>query len=501
MRPSSRRALPSVLLSVIVALLGCKSPSLREPGALPPAATSGSTPKTEPALRPDTPDAEFRAHPPAVGPRRAAKPPPVVEGRLKNGARLLIVELHDVPTVSFQVVLRWPERTAALSVPWLTEILRARDVEGERFTSRVSRVSGSLPHVRLTRDSLHIATNTTPDALDRVFATLGSVLRPLDPKEVDAFGGVPPRAAAIEELANDRLFTGESSYRARLTAPVTTRAVRPSSADVVHLLSASATGANLVFVAVGDTTVGELVPRLEAAFGAFPAGTLARPGASAFTPGKLVVLDTPALGDRAQVAVVAAAPPAGHKDFPAVQIASHVLNERLLSRRDFSSRGYSRLEASGQESLWLVGAAVSAPAAKRGAELLLAAVRDLDAVTVDEVEQAKRPWIEWTETMLERKTDIAWSVAHAAVQGLSFGEMAKLHDAFVALTAKDVAEVARARFDRRAVSLAFAGAYAPMTKLDKLGFGAPAVFVASQGILEKIDLTEGSAVLGRLQAR
>lgn len=498
---------PTRLLFAAVGLsfalpLGCAAKSKPEPIAPPaPVASSAPVAVAPPPARPDTPDADFRKQPPDVGKRRKGKPLAVSEGKLKNGARVLVVEIHDVPTVSFQAVMTWPDKTSTLTVPELAQALRGRKVEGEDFEARIERISGSTPHFEVTKDSLHIATNTTPEVLDRVFKTMAAALRPLDTKEVESLRRPPVPAEPVQELAFEKLLKPESPYRTRLAIPITVHPKSPPAADVARLLATSATGANMIFVATGDTTVAELVPKLDAAFGSLPEGKAAGSPVNALTPGKLVVLDDKGMGERSQIALVADAPPRGHKDYPAVQIASYLLGERLLTRGVFASMPFSRLDASRLSSLWIVSTTVPTVGVESSIERLLATAGGIGTVGEDELEKAKRPWIEWTETMLERKTDIGWSVARSAVQGMSLGEMADLQAAFVAVTAADVARVAKERLDKKSVSVAVVGAHDKMKGLDKLGLGRPTVFAKPSAVVDKLKAGEPADVIGKLRAK
>ncbi|MBV9949179.1 MAG: hypothetical protein JOZ69_20185, partial [Myxococcales bacterium] len=86
---------------------GATSPAAVSPGAVPgaPAASaSASAPPGAAAALPETPDAPFRASPPAAGPDVSWTPPHVESFVLARGVRVLFVPRHDLPIVAVRVV-------------------------------------------------------------------------------------------------------------------------------------------------------------------------------------------------------------------------------------------------------------------------------------------------------------------------------------------------------------------------------------------------------------
>jgi zinc protease len=104
----------AVLSGVLLVLAACAPEVLPPPVAPAPPAPVAVAPVPPPPPIRITPDAPFRASPPAGGPAVTFVAPKISELHLKNGVRVLLVERHDLPIVSVRVVAK----SGAGDLPW-----------------------------------------------------------------------------------------------------------------------------------------------------------------------------------------------------------------------------------------------------------------------------------------------------------------------------------------------------------------------------------------------
>ena len=96
----------TLLAGLLLAALAAGQAEQARPAPAPsPGSQPGLTTQSGPPLFPEPPDAPFRAQkpPPLLGQLRFEAPVPV-ERKLKNGARVLVSELHAVPIVSIDIL-------------------------------------------------------------------------------------------------------------------------------------------------------------------------------------------------------------------------------------------------------------------------------------------------------------------------------------------------------------------------------------------------------------
>ena len=232
--------------------------------------------------RAPTPDDGFRAHPPVAPHASDFAPPPIVELKLSNGVRVLVVEKHDLPIVSVRVCSSHGARSAPPGVGalWSIGVFRGtKDLEAKQIyfmlaahaIERRAHAGPEESHVEL-----RFLSAETPRAIE----ILGGMLRDASFPEKDFEKG---RKALIDRIGEDeqhreielreaglrQLYPEGHPYRAELPSPSLVAAVKRQ--DVVAYHAAAFSVERTTIVVAGDVTASELLPRLEKAFHWIPA--------------------------------------------------------------------------------------------------------------------------------------------------------------------------------------------------------------------------------------
>lgn len=245
-------------------------------GVAAPAARIVSAPAA--AARPDS----FPTQPPVLGPVRPLTLPPVVERRLANGLRLLIVEHHELPLVDVRLVVRSGAEMdpaarlglATLTASLLDEGAGGRDALGIADQAAYLGIGlGTGSGFDMSTLSLHAPTARLDSAL-ALFADVA--LRPTFP------------AAELERLKQDRLtaliqlrdrgpaiadrvfpavlYGDDHPYGRPLNGTeATTKAI--TRADVQRFYESVYRPNNATLIVVGDVAVDDVLRRVEGLFG------------------------------------------------------------------------------------------------------------------------------------------------------------------------------------------------------------------------------------------
>jgi zinc protease len=502
-----------VLATLAVSACAGQPPPPAEPPPPPPPVSVASAPVEAPPA--ETPDDNIRKQPPNVPARGPTRAPKVDEGRLSNGVRLLVVERHDAPIVSMQIVIPWGAAAHAPGAQklWAASLL-ASPVKGAATLREALESAGGSPLVEADVDAGHIAVNCLGTQMEGVLDALTeALLHPGFTKEVvekerthlvEMASRISPRDH-FRRIATEQLLPLGHPYRIALD-PDEAEAGKLGLADVTRLHSSVVHPEGLTVVVVGDVTKATLIAQLEKRLAtwkgkAAPATPLAKLGTSVH------VLDQ---GDEAEadVAVVVPAVPRTSKDwFVATlvnQLAQEDLEQRLRERVTTSwSWSTARLDQTRVPGLWTFGLRVGKNGASAAVESFLAEHERLakGEFSDDRLAATKRQWARWTETLLDRSSDTAWSLARIAAYGLAFDDLAMMRDAFVSTTRDDIKRVAATYLDRKLVRVVVSGdAKTVKDPLAKLSLGAPHVTKAppKPKAAHLADLTGGVGIIGVL---
>ena len=483
---------PAALIPVL--LLACATPSTPAPGTSAPVAGAPGVSQT------GTPDAPFRAVLPEPGPPVVFQPPVPQVLRLRNGLEVWVVEQHQIPLATMELVVRAgidtdpPGRpgTASFVADMLDEGTALRDapsiaaafedqaaiyrgqVDGSSLVAAVSFPAASLgPVLDVFGDCvLHPAFRRAD--LERVRALrLGDLAQlQADPAQVGrtvlsrtVFGDQHP-------WAFPSLGTVESNTRAQADQLAAWHRtwVRPN---------------NAVLVVVGDVRPAELVAGLERRFGEWKSAPLPRrrslSPASRRPPRAVTVVDRPGAAQSeiwvGELGVGAASP-----DLYPAELASMVLGGGLKSRLMAnlrSSKGYSYgtfsvFDVQREPGLFAAEAPVVAAKTPEALHELLGEIQRLrdGGVEPAELADAKSSLIQ----SLPAEFDTTTAVARA------FGRLVALRrppDYFAgyvrrveAVTREDVARAAAARFNPATLAIVVVGPLAELRPgLEALGLG------------------------------
>lgn len=448
--------------------LGCASSPPPAPVASPAAPAIVVAPAPPPpAPRPETPDAEFRQRPPPVQPGHVtARPLPIEEARALSGIRVAVAPERALPIVSLQLVVRWSRDTRPGEA---RAILRELSRRGPGSVLSALEALGATALVEAHPDALHVAANLSSTELGRALEVLAGFVR------APTFAPEPPQPLALvgkSELhlaqAGRLALPAEHPY-ARFEAVGTYK-----SNMLLGSLRALLHTDGVSVVAAGDASARDVAARLDAALPSHKATPLAEPRVDRPLPSGAVLLDA---GDDVTVSLVALGPPRGDADFAAALIANELL--RGAGAASWLRAGWSgprvstRYEAARASAPWVLSVGSSRERVAEAAEGLLGAIREL-TVTDAELARAVAPWVEWTETLLDRQSDHAWALARVLVQ--RDGEPSRLRAALLALTPADIRRVLDKWLDKRQLRLVVRGpAKTVRAAVDKAGFGAARV--------------------------
>jgi zinc protease len=206
-------------LCLLALLVACAT----APKPVPAAAAAAPAP----APSPSTPDAPYRAQKPPPLEREPAFTPPVPQlSKLKNGAKLMVVENHAVPIVAVEVVLLAGIDADPLDRPGLSGFVSTMLLEGTKTRSAIEidiareRLGAQLSvGSGLDRTTLHLNAlkETLPDALALLAdVLLNPAFRPEDLERVRslALTGLEQKKGNPGALARDefnRLVWGDRS--------------------------------------------------------------------------------------------------------------------------------------------------------------------------------------------------------------------------------------------------------------------------------------------------
>jgi predicted Zn-dependent peptidase len=277
--------------------LGCASEAPLPPAtpAATPAPAVAAAPK--PAALPEappppreTPDAPFRAQPPAGGAEPTYGVPKFGRFKLKNGLEVVLAEFHDLPLVDLNLVIKSGGAANPPEMAGLADMTRRMLDEGTKTRSALA-IADELARLGAVLgggsgwDSSNVSLSVLTKNLEGGLGVFADVLTApaFEAKEFERVRDNTLTAIArrkdspptVASLAFARvLFGAKHPYGWPMTG-VEASIMKMKPADLKKFYDANWRPGNAVLIVAGDVTEASIRPRLEAAFKAWKPGKVA----------------------------------------------------------------------------------------------------------------------------------------------------------------------------------------------------------------------------------
>jgi len=333
-----------VVLTILLALVGCGGPAATDESARAEATTGTETvAETDVAEPPPAP----RQPPPASAAPRDVHLPPVVRVALRNGLELNTVVADRLPIVYVHLVIRSGLARDPANLPGLASFVTDMLEQGTT-TKDSAEVADAIEHigsslqVAASADSISLTMNATSDQLDAMLAILSDiVMHPafsdeeverLRARESDRLAVTYADPSSLGRREFFRLAYGEHPYaHIDLTADSLARLTRT---DLVAWHRTHFVPSNAFMVVVGAVTPEQTRRSVDRAFrgwrgAAVPAITF--PDVPARTGREILLVHRPG-SVQSVIAVGNLTVPRAHPDFMALDVANQVLGGSAASR-------------------------------------------------------------------------------------------------------------------------------------------------------------------------
>lgn len=412
-----------------------------------------------------------RAKPPAPGPAPALKLPTIVKRQLSNGLPAWIVEVHEVPVVQVNLVVRAGTANDPAGKYGVASLTAAMLSEGAGTKSSLE-IADAVEFLGATLNAssgidasavrLHVPVARIGDALP-IMADVA--LRPTFPTEelerqrqmrqTDLLQA-RDNPATIGSLAFSRVLYGPS-HRFGTAAMGTSATIGAFTRDdLLSFYGGAFRPDNATLVVVGDVTPDGILPLLETSFGSWksasaaPAGA-ALPAAPPPTRRQIYLVDKPG-APQSQIRIGTIGVARSTPDFFAIQVMNTILGGSFSSRLNLNlreKRGYTYGASSGFDMRLSPGpfSAQAGVQTDKTSESLTEFFNELNAilktVPADELARAKNYVALRYPTSFETTGDIARRLEDAIVYRLPDDYYPRYVQNIEAITAGDVQRVAQ----------------------------------------------------------
>ncbi len=417
---------------------------------------------------PNAPDAEFRAKkPPTSNAPVTFKAPVPVELKLKNGARVLVVENRAVPIVAIDVAIPIGADVVPVAKAGLSQFVANMLKEATRSHGRLElaeAIDALALQVSSTseRETVHLRlgslTETTPAAIDLLAEMLTQPAFHGDDVErvrtLMLTGVVQrkawPTAVAFDEA--DRLLYGDTHPLGQPSTgtPASLKAITAAELKSFHQRWYRPNEA--VIAVAGDISPTEAVALLEARLGGWQGKVPSRPKLPAVPAlkNRVVLFDTPGTS-QSQVWLISRLVSAKDPDAIAAMVVNNVLGGMFGSRlnmtlREAKSWSYGVFSAadllrnSGMFELW---GSIETPHAADALAEYFAQVEGLASGQwrPGELANAKETIIRALPSMLETNSAVAAAMTGLALDGLPLDYFNRLPELVAKVDERDIARV------------------------------------------------------------
>ena len=294
---------------------------------------------------------------PVPGPPPAVKFPNVERTTLANGLKIMLAERHAIPVVNFALMLDAGYAADQFALPGTANLTLSMVDEGtsKRTSLQISNdlaMLGASLGAGSNLDTSFVTLSTLKDKLDAALDIYGDVILNPSFPEADfqriqkmqiasiAQEKVSPVMMALRVLPKF-IFGGGHPYSIPFTGSGYPEAIaKLTRADLVKFHKTWFKPGSATLIVVGDTTMAEVKPKLEALFREWPAGKApAKQVAAVSLAAKPVVyiMDKP---DAPQSVVIcgSAAPPSGDPENVAIETMNQILGGEFTSRINMNIR-------------------------------------------------------------------------------------------------------------------------------------------------------------------
>jgi zinc protease len=446
----------------------------------------------------ETPDAPFRAGPPAPGPEPTFVVPKFGRFKLKNGLEVVLAEFHDLPLVDLNLVVKSGGAANPADLAGLADMTRRMLDEGTKTRSALAIADelatlGATLGGGTTWDSSNASLSVLTKNLDGALALFADIVTApaFDGKEFARVRDNQLQAVArrkdspptVASLAFSRVLYGPKHPYGWPMTGVEASLKKMTPADLKKFYEASWRPGNSVLIVAGDVTAAALRPKLEAAFKAWKPGKTAARKLPAPAPAaektKIYLLDK-ADAPQSSIRVGLVGIDRKSPDYFAVTVMHMILGGgfyRLdLNLREGKAWTYgarSMFDARKTPGPFSAGGEfVAAHSAESVSEILkeVNGMRDAD-VTDAEINRARDQITKSFPARFATRAQVSNQLAELAVFGLPDSYLTDYTKKIRAVTKDDVRRVARKYLDTGRLSIVVVGDQ--KTLLDPLAKIAP----------------------------
>lgn len=440
----------ALILAAVIAL-GCKHKYTRHQAAKPA--------NSEEAFR-------LKAPPSGVAPKFV--PPTIVEHKLANGVRILLVERHQLPIVAFQILV---DRGADQVSPGAGAFLGAMLLQGSKSKTALE-ISDALGKLGAqfgswgTLDSVGVHGKVLAAGFPETLAILADCVKSptFAKEEVER-----ERSKRLTSIAQQKdspqtilrnaigelLYPKDHPYHEPLLG--NEAAVKKVTAEDLARFHKKLMQPDDITIAIaGDITKEEAIAEIEKNFGgwsgkAAPGTNVAEPADWAPTA-NIVVIDRPG-ATQSHMSAALVGVPRSSKDFHALMVMNTILGGQFSSRLNLNLREKHAYTYGAGSSFdmrhgagpFTAGGAIVGEKTTPAAKEIFAELKSIQEAPVsdEELENAKTNLIRRLPASFETVSDVASSVAYLATYGLPLTEYENRIAAYNAVTREDVQRVAR----------------------------------------------------------
>jgi len=460
----------------------------QQPKPAAPSAAAATPPAEAPPPAPvaakETPDAAYRAHPPAPAAAVTFHAPVPQDLTLRNGLQVYLIERHEVPLVAIMLAVRSgadsdPPGRAGLSSFTLDMLDEGTDLRDAAAIAKGFEDLAVRYSVAPDADSSTATIVALPDTLPKALEIFADVTLHPAFSEADLTRVKQERLGLIAQALDDPATVGQhvlsrvifgDKHPWGFPAEGTVKSIQAlTRKELIAWHSGAFRPSNAAIFVVGDVTAAQLQPLVAQRFGSWKDSAAPKPRVRAMpkTADRLVtVVDKPD-APQSQIWIGEVGVASGAPDVFSVRLMNHILggsfnsrlNGNLRTEHAYSYGVTSFYETHREAGPFIAeGGVVSAKTAEALAEFL----RELSkmqsgAVTDAELSDAKAALVHSVPSRLASDEATAAAYAAAWSHGLPANYYATWQQHVEAITKEDVAKAARDRLHPEKMAIVVVG--------------------------------------------